>query len=143
MSRIRRLSRSAIEDLVHQALAARVRVLLGQIGYEELMAVQERVAHALAEGAWHWHGSEPESAYQAMAQAVLDAFDLGGIYYSGSSLDYILSEGLAGAGMHVAEAIAGHEQDRPAAWAAQVVPQLDRIQAQVVSVFAGHAPAVA
>lgn len=130
-----RLSRTAIEDLVHQALAARVRVLLGQIGFEELMAEQLRVAQALAQGAWPWHGSDPELAGQALAQAVLDAFGLDSVYYGGSSLDFLISEGLAAAGVQVAEVIRGHEQDSRRLWQAQVVPELDRIQAQVVAVF--------
>lgn len=130
-----RLSRPAIEDLVHQALAARVRVLLGQIGYEELMAEQQRVAQALATGAWPWHGTDPEVGVQALAQAVLDAFGFDGEYYGGSSLDFIISEGLAAAGVQLAEVIRGHEQDRRATWQAKVVPELDRIQARVVSVI--------
>lgn len=132
-----RLSRTAIEDLVHQALAARVRVLLGQIGFDELMSVQERVAQALAVGAWAWHGSDPEEGSQSLAQAVLDAFGLDGEYYGGSSLDFIVSEGLAAAGVQVAERVRGHEQASRAVWQTQVVPALDRIQAQVVSVFDG------
>ncbi len=130
-----RLSRPAIEDLVHQALAARVRVLLGQTGYDELMDVQLRVAQALATGAWPWHAADPGSGVQSLAQAVLDAFGLDAVYYGGSSLEFIVSEGLTSAGLQLAEAIRGHEHDSRATWQAQVVPELDRIQAAVVSVF--------
>lgn len=133
-----RLSRAAIHDLIHQALVARVRVLLGQIGYEELMDVQLRVAQQLAAGAWPWHGADLEAGVQSLAQAVLDAFGLDGEYYGGSSLDFIVSEGLAAAGVQLAEVIRGHEQDSRSAWQAKVVPELERIEAKVVSVFEGR-----
>lgn len=133
-----RLSRPAIEKLVHQALVARVRVLLGQSDFEALMSEQLRVAEALARGAWPWHGPDVHAGSQALAQAVLDAFALDPVYYGGCALDHIVSEGLAAAGQHLAEAVRGHEQDDQATWREQVVPQLERIQAWVVSVFAAR-----
>lgn len=110
--------RAAIADLVHQALVARVRVLLGQSGFDELLAVQERVS-------------------QALAQAVFQALELDPHYYGGSELGFIVSEGLTSAGLALAEAVRGHEADSRARWQAEVVPRLDRVAAFVVSVFEG------
>lgn len=132
-----RLSRPAIRRSVHQALAARVRLLLGQTGFDELMDAQLRTAQALARGAWPWHGKDPGAGMQALAQAVLDAFGLDPVYYGGSSLDFIISEGLAAAGVEVAELIRGHEHDSLARWQAEVVPGLDRVEDFVVAVFDG------
>lgn len=133
-----RLSRPAIEDLVHQALAARVRLLLGQCDFEELLSVQLRVAQALAHGAWPCHGRSRQAGAQALGQAALDAFGLDPVYYGGSSLEFILSEALAAAGVQLAEAVRGHEQDTRALWQAEVVPQLDRVADFVVRVMDGR-----
>lgn len=133
-----RLTPSAVRDLVHQALVARVRVLLGQCDFDELIATQERVAQALAHGALHLHTSEGRDGAPAMAQAVLDAFGLDPVYYGDRELEFILSEGLAGAGVALAEVVRGHEQDSSARWQAEVVPELDRIEEFVVSVFDGR-----
>ncbi len=138
-----RLSRPAIEKLVHQALVARVKLLLGQSDFEALMAEQLRVAQALARGAWPWHGPDVAHGSQALAQAVLDAFGLDPVYYGGSALDHIVSEALAAAGLHLADALRGHEQDDPATWQAEVVPQLDRILVWTAGVFGGSGGAAA
>lgn len=132
-----RLSRSAVEELVHQALTARVQLLLGQTGFDELLAVQERVALALAQGAWPWHGADADSGGQALAEAMVRGLGMNPLYYSQSPLDFLISEALACVGLQLADAIAGHERDSRAAWRARVVPALNRIQAFAVSIFDG------
>lgn len=132
-----KLSRSALRHLVHRALVARVRLLLGQSGFGPLLAEQEQVSLALARGAGAWHG---KGGAQAMAQTVIDAFELDPFYYAASDLDFLISEGLASAGTALADAVRGHEADDRKTWQAQVVPQLDRVALFVVSVFEGRWP---
>ena len=117
---------------------ARVRVLLGQSGFDELLLTQERVSLALARGAAALHARPGEDGGQALAQAVIDALDLDANYYNGTALDDLITEGLSSAGLVLAEAMRGHEQDSPARWQAQVVPQFDRVEAFLVSVFDGR-----
>ena len=132
------LSPLAIEQLVRQALVARVRVLLGQSGYEELMAVQERVSLQLAEGAAALHGADPIEGSQALAQAVIDGLELDAGYYGGSTLDFIVSEGLTSVGVVLAELVRGHERDRRPRWSAEVVPGLERMALFTASVLDGR-----
>ncbi len=134
-----KLSRSVIGELVHAALAARVRLLLGQTGFGPLLAEQERVALALARGACHVYGAG-EVGQTAMAQAVIDAFELDPVYYAASDLDFLVSEGLTSAGLALADVVRGHERDTRKAWQGQVVPRLDRVAEFVVSVFDGRWP---
>ena len=129
------LSRQAVIGLVHGALVARVSVLLGQSGFDHLLAVQEHAASALAAAAGHG-GSDSEASY-ALAQAVLEAFELDADYYAASDTAFIVSESLASAGLVLAHLIAGHENDGPAKWKREVVPALDRVAQFVVSVFDG------
>ena len=133
-----RLSRLSIHRLVHEALAVRVRLLLGQAGFDELLATQGRVSLALAQGAGHAHAPRGADGSLALAQAVVDAFELDPNYYDGSAMDFLVSEGLASAGLALADAVRGHEQDGRARWQSEVVPQLDRIEAFVVRVFDGN-----
>ena len=135
---MRRLSRSHIRKRIHQVLRARVALLLGQIGFDELMPLQEQVALELARGALLWHGSEPQEGAQALAQAMVDAFGLDPLFYSASGLDYIVSEGLTSASLALADAVRGHERDSAQQWQQEVVPRLDRIAGFVVSVFDGR-----
>ncbi len=132
------LSPRAIEKLVHEALAARVRVLLGQSDFETLMVVQLRVSQRLAEGAAPLHGTDPLEAGQALAQAVVDAFELDATYYGGSTLEHIVSEGLTSVGLVLSERVRGHEHDRQAQWVVEVVPALDRVADFTASVFDGR-----
>lgn len=132
-----KLSRSAVRDLVHAALVARVALLLGQAGFDRLLAEQDRVATALARGAWHAYG-RGEAGQAAMAQAVIDAFELDPLYYAASELDFIVSEGLTSAGLALAKMVSGHERDSLKVWQAQVVPGLDRVAQFVGMVFDGR-----
>lgn len=132
-----RLSRPQLRALVHQALAARVRLLLGQSDFDELLAVQVGVGQALAAGAWPWHAKTRDEGMQALAQAALEAFGLDPVYYGGSALDFIVCEALASAGTRLADAVRGHEGDSRADWLSQVVPQLQRIEDEAVAVFDG------
>jgi hypothetical protein len=134
-----KLSRSAIRELVYAALVARVGLLLGQAGFDRLLAEQERVSTALARGARLAYGPG-EAGYAAMAEAVLDAFELDPVYYAASDLDFIVSEGLTSAGLALADAVRGHESDDRKTWQGQVVPRLDRVAEFVVSVFDGRWP---
>ncbi len=134
---VSKLSRSAIRDLVHAALVVRVSLLLGQSGFDRLLAEQERVATALARGAWPVYG-QGEAGQAAMAEAVMDAFALDPVYYAASELDFIVSEGLTSAGLALADVIRGHERDSRKTWQAQVVPGLDRVAQFVVMVFDGR-----
>ncbi len=131
------LSKPKLHSLVHEALVARVRVLLGQCSYEDLMATQLRVSQALALGSPGWQAKVEEDGHQALAEAVVLGFGLAPDYYNGSTMDYLISEGLSCAGMSIAEAIAGHEGDSRQRWLAEVVPQLNRIEGFAVSVFDG------
>jgi len=134
---VSKLSRTALRHLVHRALVARVRLLIGQSGFDHLLDEQEQVSLALARGAGALHG---KGGAQTMAQAVIDAFELDPIYYAASDLDFLTSEGLTSAGMALADAVRGHEADDRKTWQSQVVPQLDRVASFVVSVFDGSWP---
>lgn len=134
-----KLSRSAIRELVHAALSARVGLLLGQVGFDRLLAEQERVALALAKGARFLHGAG-EAGGAALAQSVIEAFELDPVYYAASDLDFLVSEGLTSAGLALADAVRGHERDSCKAWQAQVVPRLDRVADFTVCVFDGRWP---
>ncbi len=131
------LSAPDIRALVHRALAARVSALLSQSSFEELMATQTQVADRLAEGAWPRHGREWGDGVEALARSVVDALGLDPVYYGGSSLEFILSEGLSSAGVALAEAVRGHERDSRSRWQAQVVPRLDQVADLVASVVDG------
>ena len=133
-----RLSRPQIGKKVQQVLHARVRLLLGQTDFAELLPLQEQVALDLARGAWPWHARDPEQGAQELAQAVVDAFGLDPLFYSASGLDYIVSEGLTSAALALADAVRGHERDGRRQWEQEVVPQLDRIADFVVAVFDGR-----
>lgn len=132
-----KLSRAAVAALVHQALVARVSVLIGQSGYDHLLAEQERVSLALARGGPAFHGKGDEGV-QALAQAVIDAFELDPVYYAASDLDFLIAEGLTSAGLALADAVRGHERASRSSWERQVLPRLDEVAAFVVSVFDGR-----
>ncbi len=135
---MRRLSRSQIQKSIHQVLQARVGLLLGQTTFEELLPLQERVSLELARGALLWHGKQPHEGAQKLAQAMVDALGLDPLFYSASSLDFLISEGLTSASLALADAVRGHERDSFEQWQQEVVPQLDRIAEFVVSVFDGR-----
>jgi hypothetical protein len=132
------LSRSQIQKGIHQVLQARVGLLLGQTTFEELLPLQERVSLELARGALLWHGKQPHEGAQELAQAMVDALGLDPLFYSASSLDFLISEGLTSASLALADAVRGHERDSFEQWQQEVVPQLDRIAEFVVSVFDGR-----
>jgi hypothetical protein len=119
-------------------LQARVGLLLGQTTFEELLPLQERVSLELARGALLWHGKQPHEGAQELAQAMVDALGLDPLFYSASSLDFLISEGLTSASLALADAVRGHERDSFEQWQQEVVPQLDRIAEFVVSVFDGR-----
>jgi len=133
-----RLSRPQIEKRVRQVLHARVGLLLGQTTFEQLLPLQEQVALELARGAPLWHASEPQDGAQELAQAMVDAFGLDPLFYSASSLDFLVSEGLTSASLALADAVRGHERDSFQQWQQEVVPQLESIAQFVVSVFDGR-----
>lgn len=135
---MRRLSRSQIQKSIRQVLQARVGLLLGQTTFEELLPLQERVSLELARGALLWHGKQPHEGAQELAQAMVDALGLDPLFYSASSLDFLISEGLTSASLALADAVRGHERDSFEQWQQEVVPQLDRIAEFVVSVFDGR-----
>lgn len=135
---MRRLSRLQIQKSIHQVLQARVGLLLGQTTFEELLPLQERVSLELARGALLWHGKQPHEGAQELAQAMVDALGLDPLFYSASSLDFLISEGLTSASLALADAVRGHERDSFEQWQQEVVPQLDRIAEFVVSVFDGR-----
>ena len=135
---MRRLSRLQIRNLVHQVLQARVGLLLGQTTFAQLLPLQERVSLELARGAVLWHARQPQEGAQAMAQAMVDALGLDPLFYSASSLDFLVSEGLTSASLALADAVRGHEHDSVQQWQQEVVPQLDRIAEFVVSVVDGR-----
>lgn len=133
------LSRPAIRRLVQGALVARVGLLLGQISFAQLLAEQERVSLALARGATGWHApGQAGQGAEAMAQALMSAFELAPDYYGGSSLDFIVGEGLAAVGVALAELVQGHEGDDRRRWQAEVVPALDHVLDFAVTVFDGR-----
>lgn len=132
-----RLPPSAIQALVHEALAARVRVLLSQSSFDELLATQERVSQELAAGIAHLHAPFAEDA-PPLKQMVLEAFAMDASYYVSSSLDFIISDALVTAGLALADAVRGRESDSRARWQRNVVPELDRIEEFVVSVLDGR-----
>lgn len=131
------LSKSELQTLVHEALAARVRVLLEQCTFDELIATQARVSQALAVGAPVCQPPGDDAARQALASAVMAAFTMDPSYYVGAGRDFLVSESLTTVGLALADVIRGHERSSRARWQATVVPQLDRIEAFVVSVFDG------
>jgi hypothetical protein len=133
---VAQLSRQAVRRLVHDALVARVGLLLGQHSFDHLLAEQGRVSLALARGAHRLHASGAHGP-AAMAQSVLTAFELEPGFYAGSELDYIVSEGLTSVGLALGECVRGHENDDRSGWQAQVVPLLDRIAEFAVSVLDG------
>ena len=133
-----RLSRPQIEKRIRQVLHARVGLLLGQTTFEQLLPLQEQVALELARGVPLWHASEPQDGAQELAQAMVDAFGLDPLFYSASSLDFLVSEGLTSASLALADAVRGHERDSFQQWQQEVVPQLESIAQLVVSVVDGR-----
>jgi hypothetical protein len=77
----------------------------------QLLPLQERVSLELARGALLWHGKQPHEGAQELAQAMVDAFGLDPLFYSASSLDFLVSEGLTSASLALADAVRGHERD--------------------------------
>ncbi len=69
---------------------------------------------------------------------MVDAFGLDPLFYSASSLDFLVSEGLTSASLALADAVRGHERDSLQQWQQEVVPQLESIAQLVVSVFDGR-----
>jgi hypothetical protein len=110
------LSRPQIEKRIRQVLHARVGLLLGQTTFEQLLPLQEQVALELARGVPLWHASEPQDGAQELAQAMVDAFGLDPLFYSASSLDFLVSEGLTSASLALADAVRGHERDSLQQW---------------------------
>ena len=127
---------SQIKRLVHEALAARVGLLLGQTSFPELLAVQDRVSSTLARLAEH--KKVPSYGPAVQAQALMQALELDPSYYVGSELEFVVLEGLCCAGLVLAEVVSGHEQDSRARWTAEVVPALDRVADFVASVLDGR-----
>lgn len=127
---------SQVQRLVHEALAARVALLLGQTSFSELLAVQDRVSSTLAR--WATHKKAPSYGSAVQAQALMQALELDASYYIGSELEFVVLEGLCSAGLVLAEVVSGHEHDSRARWTAEVVPELDRIAHFVASVLDGR-----
>jgi hypothetical protein len=127
---------SQVKRLVHEALAARVGLLLGQTSFPELLAVQDRVSSSLARLAEH--KKAPSYGPAVQAQALMQALELDASYYIGSELEFVVLEGLCSAGLVLAEVVSGHEHDSLARWTAEVVPELDRVADFVASVFDGR-----
>ena len=127
---------SQVKRLVHEALAARVGLLLGQTSFPELLAVQDRVSSTLARLAEH--KKAPSYGPAVQAQALMQALELDPSYYVGSELEFVVLEGLCCAGLVLAEVVSGHEQDSRARWTAEVVPALDRVADFVASVLDGR-----
>ena len=127
---------SQVKRLVHEALAARVGLLLGQTAFPELLAVQDRVSSALARLAEH--KKAPSYGPAVQAQALMQALELDPSYYVGSELEFVVLEGLCCAGLVLAEVVNGHEHDSRARWTAEVVPALDRVADFVASVLDGR-----
>lgn len=127
---------SQVKRLVHEALAARVGLLLGQTSFPELLAVQDRVSSSLARLAAH--KKAPPYGPAVQAQALMQALELDPSYYVGSELEFVVLEGLCCAGLVLAEVVNGHEHDSRARWTAEVVPALDRVADFVASVLDGR-----
>ena len=127
---------SQVKRLVHEALAARVGLLLGQTSFPELMAVQDRVSSTLARLAEH--KKAPSYGPAVQAQALMQALELDPAYYVASELEFVVLEGLCCAGLVLAEVVSGHEQDSRARWTTEVVPALDRVADFVASVLDGR-----
>ena len=127
---------SQVKRLVHEALAARVGLLLGQTAFPELLAVQDRVSSSLARLAAH--KKAPPYGPAVQAQALMQALELDPSYYVGSELEFVVLEGLCCAGLVLAEVVNGHEHDSRARWTAEVVPALDRVADFVASVLDGR-----
>ena len=127
---------SQVKRLVHEALAARVGLLLGQTAFPELLAVQDRVSSALARLAEH--KKAPSYGPAVQAQVLMQALELDPSYYVGSELEFVVLEGLCCAGLVLAEVVNGHEHDSRARWTAEVVPALDRVADFVASVLDGR-----
>lgn len=127
---------SQVKRLVHEALAARVGLLLGQTAFPELLAVQDRVSSSLARLAAH--KKAPPYGPAVQAQALMQALELDPSYYVGSELEFVVLEGLCCAGLVLAEVVNGHEHDSRARWTAEVVPELDRVADFVASVLDGR-----
>jgi len=127
---------SLVKHLVHEALKARVGLLLGQTSFPELLAVQDRVSNTLARLAEH--KKAPSYGPAVQAQALMQALELDPSYYVDSELEFVVLEGLCCAGLVLAEVVSGHEHDSCARWTAEVVPALDRVDDFVVSVFDGR-----
>ena len=127
---------SQVKRLVHEALAARVGLLLGQTSFPELLAVQDRVSSALARLAEH--KKAPSYGPAVQAQVLMQALELDPSYYAGSELEFVVLEGLCCAGLVLAEVVNGHEHDSRARWTAEVVPALDRVADFVASVLDGR-----
>jgi hypothetical protein len=127
---------SQVKRLVHEALAARVSLLLGQTSFPELLAVQDRVSSTLARLAEH--KKAPPYGPAVQAQALMQALELDPSYYVGSELEFVVLEGLCCAGLVLAEVMSGHEHDSRARWTAEVVPELDRVADFVASVLDGR-----
>jgi hypothetical protein len=127
---------SQVKRLVHEALAARVGLLLGQTAFPELLAVQDRVSCTLARLAEH--KKAPSYGPAVQAQALMQALELDPSYYVGSELEFVVLEGLCCAGLVLAEVVSGHEHDSRARWTDEVVPALDRVADFVASVLDGR-----
>ena len=127
---------SQVKRLVHEALAARGGLLLGQTAFPELLAVQDRVSSSLARLAAH--KKAPPYGPAVQAQALMQALELDPSYYVGSELEFVVLEGLCCAGLVLAEVVNGHEHDSRARWTAEVVPELDRVADFVASVLDGR-----
>lgn len=127
---------SQVKRLVHEALAARVGLLLGQTSFPELLAVQDRVSSSLTRLAAH--KKAPPYGPAVQAQALMQALELDPSYYHGSELEFVVLEGLCCAGLVLAEVVNGHEHDSRARWTAEVVPELDWVADFVASVLDGR-----
>lgn len=127
---------SRVKRLVHEALAARVGLLLGQTSFPDLLAVQDRVSSTLAQLAAH--KKAPPYGPAVQAQVLMQALELDPSYYMGSELEFVVLEGLCCAGLVLAEVVRGHEHDSRHRWAAEVVPGLDRVADFVTSVLDGR-----
>jgi hypothetical protein len=125
-------------DWIHRAMAERVKLALGQTGFQEVVAVQEAAAAELARLGEAAHAPAEAREPGAFAVAVMHGFGLDANYYDASDMAYLISEGLCALGVRVAEAVSGHEQDTAARWEHEVVPQLDQLKQEAARVFAGE-----
>lgn len=119
-------------------MAERVKLALGQSGFQEVVAVQEAAAAELAQLGKAAHAPAEAREPAAFAVAVMRGFGLDPNYYEASDLSYLISEGLCALGVRVAEAVSGHEQDTAARWMREVVPQLEQLKQEAARVFAGE-----